>query len=114
MFWTKLIILNLSPTIAGDSFSHAVSCDSIFTLNNKEYYETKLTKIYPNPSNETVIIEAPQQSTIEITNIQGRLIETLATTGNKTTIDVSALARGMYFVKIKTERGVAVKKFIKE
>ena len=31
-----------------------------------------------------------------------------------TTIDISALASGMYFVKVKTENGIAVKKFIKE
>ncbi len=31
-----------------------------------------------------------------------------------TTIDISGFARGMYFVKVKNENGVEVKKFIKE
>lgn len=70
--------------------------------------------IYPNPATDKLIIESPQQATIEIANIQGQLIETLATTGTKTNIDISMLAKGMYFVKVKTEKGVAVKKFIKE
>jgi len=29
-------------------------------------------------------------------------------------VNVSDLASGIYFVKVKTEKGVAVKKFIKE
>jgi hypothetical protein len=32
----------------------------------------------------------------------------------KTNIDISAFAKGVYFVKLKTEKGVAVKKFVKE
>jgi len=30
------------------------------------------------------------------------------------TLDISGFARGMYFIKVKTEKGVAVKKFVKE
>ena len=71
--------------------------------------------LYPNPAKNNITLETTQQTaSIDITNIQGQLIENLATTGNKTNIDVSSLAKGMYFVKVKTEKGVAVKKFVKE
>lgn len=70
--------------------------------------------IYPNPASYTITIESPQPAVIEILNIQGQLIKTLATTGNKTNIDVSALPSGVYVVEVKTEKGVEVKKFIKE
>ncbi|MGD0710430.1 MAG: beta-propeller fold lactonase family protein [Bacteroidales bacterium] len=70
--------------------------------------------IYPNPATDNLTIETPQKAIIEISNIQGQLIKTLATSGNKTNIDVSALPGGMYIVEVKTEKGVMVNKFIKE
>ena len=70
--------------------------------------------IYPNPAIDNLIIEAPQKSTIEILDIQVQLIKSLITRGNKTSIDVSALPSGVYIVEVKTENGIAVKKFVKE
>ena len=70
--------------------------------------------VYPNPATDNITIESEQPAVIEITNIQGQLIKTFATTDNKTNINVSALASGVYVVEVKTEKGVEVKKFIKE
>jgi photosystem II stability/assembly factor-like uncharacterized protein len=70
--------------------------------------------LYPTPAINNIIIEIPQQEIIEISNIQGRLIRSLKVIGNKTSIDVSGFAKGMYFVKVKTENGISVKKFVKE
>ncbi|MFH0867173.1 MAG: T9SS type A sorting domain-containing protein, partial [Bacteroidota bacterium] len=77
--------------------------------------------IYPNPANDYIIIAVPQKSNIEILNIQGQLLKSLVTTEDKTTIDISGLTSGMYFIKVTTEKavptgrqGIAVKKFIKE
>jgi hypothetical protein len=70
-------------------------------------------EIYPNPANDKLTIETTQKSEIEILNIQGQLIKSITSNG-KTTIDISELAPGMYFVKVKTENGIAVKKFVKE
>ncbi|MFA4852230.1 MAG: SBBP repeat-containing protein [Bacteroidales bacterium] len=70
--------------------------------------------VFPNPSIDNITIIIPQKATIEISNIQGQLIKTLAVSSNKTSIDVSAFPCGMYVVKVKTEKGVAVKKFVKE
>ncbi|MGD0712384.1 MAG: T9SS type A sorting domain-containing protein [Bacteroidales bacterium] len=70
--------------------------------------------IYPNPATDNIMIESLQCAVIKITNIQGQLLETLATTGNKTTIDVSAFPSGVYVVEVKTQKGIAVRKFVKE
>ena len=70
--------------------------------------------IYPNPASYTITIESPQLAVIEILNIQGQLIKSLSTTGNKINIDVSAFPSGVYIVEVRTEKGVEVKKFIKE
>ena len=70
--------------------------------------------IYPNPSNYAFTIETPTLSTIEISTIHGQRIKSLASTGTKTNIDVSEFPNGVYIVEVKTEKGIAVKKFIKE
>jgi hypothetical protein len=70
--------------------------------------------IYPNPSADNLTIETMQKSEIEILNIEGQILKSIAANDNTTTIDVSSFARGMYFVKVKSEKGIAVNKFIKE
>ncbi|MGD0711557.1 MAG: T9SS type A sorting domain-containing protein [Bacteroidales bacterium] len=70
--------------------------------------------VYPNPATNNLTIESLQNTTIEITNMQGQLVETIVTKGNKTNIDVSALASGVYVVQARTKNGVGVKKFVKE
>jgi hypothetical protein len=68
--------------------------------------------IYPNPATANLTIETPQKSTIEIFNIQSQLIKTLAANEGKTNVDVSAFPNGVYLIKIITEKGIEVKKFI--
>lgn len=70
--------------------------------------------VYPNPAYENLIIESPQKAVIEIYNIQGQLIKAIETSSNKESVNVSALPNGLYYVKVNAEKGVTVKKFIKE
>lgn len=70
--------------------------------------------IYPNPTIKNITIESPQQAGIEIFDMQGQLIKKLETNGNKTIVDISGFPCGLYVVKLKTEKGVAFKKFVRE
>ena len=70
--------------------------------------------IYPNPVNDRLYIET-QTLTIEIYDVYGRrqVTETPSHQGNLS-IDVSNLKSGVYFVKVVTENGEAVQRFIKK
>jgi hypothetical protein len=46
--------------------------------------------------------------------MQGRLIKSQFMANNQRTIDVSALPVGIYVLKIHTEKGIVIKKFIKQ
>ncbi|MFH0866227.1 MAG: T9SS type A sorting domain-containing protein [Bacteroidota bacterium] len=70
--------------------------------------------IYPNPVDGVLYMTLPQNSEIEILNIQGQIIRRIAANENHKPIDVSGFSSGMYFVKIITVKGIVVKKFIKE
>ena len=66
----------------------------------------KEIKIYPNPANEHVVIEAQQKSnyTIIITDVVGRLIYKSSFIGT-TKIAVNEWPRGMYSVQVTGEDG---------
>jgi len=70
--------------------------------------------IYPNPAINNLTIESPHKATITITNIEGQLLINIATVDSKTNIDLSGFASGMYFVEVRTDKDVAVKKIVKE
>jgi hypothetical protein len=71
-------------------------------------------KIYPNPATSNFTILIPEKAIMEISNMEGQLIKTFTASGNNTNVDISSLPCGVYIVKVKTEKGIAVKKFIKE
>ena len=75
--------------------------------------------LYPNPSNDKITIEnnslsSNQIEMISVYNMQGQLILQQPVQNQKTEIDVSSFTTGMYFVNVKTENGMEVKKFVKE
>jgi hypothetical protein len=75
---------------------------------------TKDVYIYPNPVSDKLYIEASPKSLIEISNIQGQLLETQVANTNKISIDVSAFPSGVYIIAVRNEKEMAIEKFIKE
>jgi len=103
-------IVNNGETATFDMFIAKLSnATGINEINSSSKIE-----IYPNPASNTLSINAPQHSAIGILNIQGKLIISMAANSNSTTIDISSLPTGVYFVKAVTGKGVVTKKFIKE
>ena len=95
------------------STSFVMEDDETNVISN---YENNIN-IYPNPVNDRLYIETQtltQTLTIEIYDIYGRrqVAETPRHQGNSA-IDVSNLKSGIYFVKVRTEEGDIVKRFIR-
>jgi parallel beta-helix repeat protein len=70
--------------------------------------------VYPNPATNSITIEIQQKSQIEIINIKGQVIKTINSINPKTTIDIENIPSGVYVVKAKTDKGIAIRKFVKE
>ncbi len=68
--------------------------------------------IYPNPTNGIFSVEADNMESIEITSITGEIIKQLVVNNNKTTIDLTSFSSGIYFAKIITDKGSAIKKIV--
>ena len=83
------------------------------SVNNKDNINNTIT-ISPNPATTTLTIQTPLTSTIEIFNLEGQCIKTLLKAQPTTTIDVSGMPAGIYFIKATSEKGTEVRKFVKQ
>ncbi len=84
---------------------------------NENIKSIDLINIYPNPSNDFINIElfsGMNISIVEIVNIQGKLVKIHELKTNKKTIDIRDLSDGMYIIKMHTDRGLVMEKFIKQ
>jgi hypothetical protein len=71
--------------------------------------------IYPNPIKSILKIEntsSSEISSIEIFNMLGKKVKSKETNFN--VINISKFSKGIYFLKIKTDKGSVIKKIIKE
>jgi hypothetical protein len=85
-------------------------------INEKELNDNLL--IYPNPANSILNIRSENylgKSTIYITDILGKQVTELKSNDlYNTSINIEQLNSGVYFLQVKTEKGLIVKKFIKQ
>ena len=72
--------------------------------------------LYPNPANDVINVQCTMNNvkSVEVTDVYGKVINTLTVTDNPTQINVSGLASGIYFVRVTTEEGVVTKSFVKK
>ena len=64
--------------------------------------ETADLTIYPNPASMTVTVETEQPSTLTLTDATGRECGRWKVENGKTTLDISPLSAGVYFVRLST------------
>ncbi len=71
--------------------------------------------VYPNPANDVLNIKANSSiRSIEIYDVQGRIILKKILDVENETIDVSGLNKGIYFMMVKTQKGQKVEKVVIE
>jgi hypothetical protein len=71
--------------------------------------------IFPNPAKETVNINCDNTiKSLQLFDIQGRLVATKAVNDLHSKIDISNQSNGVYFLKIETDNGQFSEKIIKE
>jgi len=73
-------------------------------------------QVYPNPTTGELIIDNGQWTidNVEVFDVYGRAVGAYPCGRLKTTINISHLSAGIYFVKIRTEQDEVVRKVVKE
>src|SRR5690554_1886239 len=109
---STLIVGATTPTTTATKIGYAKVYDLSGVLSSDKFTKAIFT-IYPNPATDVLNIELQDDATIEnviIYNNLGQKIKTI----KQNTIDVSTLAKGLYFVEVTTNQGKASKKVIVE
>ncbi|MCQ2283991.1 MAG: fibronectin type III domain-containing protein [Bacteroidales bacterium] len=71
--------------------------------------------LYPNPTNGKLTVSGSkfQVSSIEIYDVYGKLLQTVAVNDVAADLDVTHLPAGLYFARIRTDNDVVTKRFVK-
>ena len=95
-------------------------CDSTITLHLTlrvgitQYDEQYNISIYPNPTTSILYIESDAQiGQIHLYNTFGQKIKSIRVDGTKGSLDLSDLATGAYYLRVETDKGIVVKKVIR-
>ncbi|MGE0079122.1 MAG: PKD domain-containing protein [Bacteroidales bacterium] len=74
-------------------------------------------KVYPNPASDLINVHLPdglENVTVELLSINGVKLSVIETSGNLTPINVSALAKGIYILRITSANSNTIVRWIKE
>ena len=100
-----------------DSFDNVEEASFQITplLNNITELPSSLFNVYPIPANNNLTIEAQNNelTNLELLNVNGKLILKKEFT-QSTSLDVSYIAKGMYYLNLKTDEGKLTKQIIIE
>jgi hypothetical protein len=71
--------------------------------------------IVPNPATNNIAITAKSDfSKVEIVNFLGQTVLSQSNDSKESRVDVSNLTNGIYFVRITSDNGTSVQKFVKQ
>lgn len=84
-------------------------------LSNPDVEVDASISVYPNPTKGNISINCNNNiKSVQLYDIQGRVMQTNLVNENHATIDMSTQSGGVYFVKIISDKGMVVKKVVRE
>ena len=86
-------------------------------MGTPDFEFSKYFTLYPNPANDKINIKANVgivMKSINIYNTLGQLVLAIIDAQSVEAVDVSNLEVGNYFMKIISDKGSAVSKFVKK
>ncbi len=100
-------------TINNDTCVDTSACYQV-VITGLPVTQTNNIKIYPNPTKGMFIIEGEFIKRVEIMTFDGVILKRFDHKGYKLKIDLGYQPRGIYFVRIVTDKGIILKKIVLE
>ncbi|AUC83997.1 hypothetical protein CW731_01230 [Polaribacter sp. ALD11] len=83
------------------------------TLSTKDFIFESF-KMFPNPTNgDRIYFSVTEDATINVYNVLGELVQSSEVTKSKNSIDISNFTKGIYLLKINSDKQFITKKLIK-
>ena len=99
--------LMLSVTVQGHKpYHHLLSNLAIGEAN------PVCVDVHPNPATESCTVNCQGMQSIRVVNSLGQTVRTVAVSGDRATLDLQGLTRGVYILRIATDRGNAASKLL--
>ena len=73
-----------------------------------------LIKVYPNLTTGIITVKGKNIQSVEVINISGQTVYIIKNKSEKITVNLSNLRKGVYFVKVTTNKGTVVEKIVLE
>jgi hypothetical protein len=106
---------NYGPPPGNELYSHRFfgkKIDTCITTGLLQFQKNSIN-IYPNPSSRVIYIDGVDCCYVRILNLRGQLVCSKKELSYPNKIDISDLLPGIYFVKIKSNQNIFIRKIIK-
>lgn len=106
----------VASTLDGSGLSEEVEIEITNQISGieKEFADLGI-EMYPNPAKEQIFVELPfDKASFSIISAQGAVVINHDLFSGRNELNVAALQSGLYFLRVETPEGVAVKKFVKQ
>jgi len=90
-----------------------ISKNNSASLGSTDFGTDVALSVYPNPANNQLTLNLPRGLRLEKTECYSVLGQKIRETGSQTNWDISALANGIYMLKVYTDKGLSQLKFVK-
>lgn len=105
------VIYNGSTAPAAGQFAaYTQDCGHVGISENEAAHNVN---IFPNPVSDVLNVSAPGFKEFDVINFLGQVVYSNTITSEQTTINVSNLTNGIYFIRLKADNKVETMKFIK-
>ena len=104
-----------SNWLAGSPVTTGNTCTSLTTLSNSSFEVANNIKMYPNPTNNFVMVEVSNltNAKLQVVDITGKILMNQSLNASSNTINVQQLPSGIYFFKVVSNEGTSTNKIIK-
>jgi hypothetical protein len=90
-------------------YSNVFELHVYYSPTGVEENETRV-KVYPNPANDRLAVEAEGISHVELYNTLGQRVVSQEAEGDHVEVDLQQAATGLYLLRVTTSEGIAVKR----
>ncbi|MBR5725562.1 MAG: fibronectin type III domain-containing protein [Muribaculaceae bacterium] len=88
---------------------------TFMTVGIDDYTLDNTVNVYPNPTNGNVHVQcSDMMESLEIYDTYGKLLGTETVNSNVANVDLTSYAKGTYFVRVTTDKGVVTKRVVKQ